>query len=373
MRTGPRTSARVLAFLFVVGAVALAATPTFAATDKADERNNQIVLSGTVIVRSTDAIDRVLIFNGDVRVNGRVRDWVFAFNGDVVVNGHVNGDVTSLNGRVVVTESGSVGGDVISSDPPLIANRGSVGGNVDRARDRFALGRLGAIGRIVLWVAATLSTFLLGGALLLVTPRGADAVARAGRNAVGPAIGLGFAVAIGLPVVGVLLSITIIGLPLGLATLFALGLVYGLGYVAGCYFLGRVILKEPKNRLLAFLVGWAILRVVAIVPVLGVLSMIAATVYGLGCLTVAVFRARRGRTPTGDQPTRDQPTGDQPTGTIETNRSRADRLEPARRPRARDRVVLRVFGPPTRGSAERFRYPDAHADCTGEPSALCAM
>jgi hypothetical protein len=141
----------------------------------------------------------------------------------------------------------------------------------------------------------TVSTFLLGGALLLVSPRGADAVARAGRTSVGPAIGLGFAIAIGVPVVGVLLSISIVALPLGLATLFALALMYGIGYVAGCYFLGRLILKEPKNRLLAFLVGWGILRVVNIIPVLGGLISAAAVVYGLGCITVAVFRARRAR------------------------------------------------------------------------------
>jgi hypothetical protein len=170
-----------------------------------------------------------------------------------------------------------------------------VAGDVDRARDRFALGDLGAVGLIVLWIAVTVSTFLLGGALLLVTPRGADAVARAGRTSVGPAIGLGFAVAIGVPVVGVLLSISIVALPLGLATLFALAFMYSVGYVAGCYFLGRLILKEPKNRLLAFLVGWGILRVVNIVPVLGGLISAAAVVYGLGCITVAMFRARRGR------------------------------------------------------------------------------
>jgi hypothetical protein len=195
----------------------------------------------------------------------------------------------------VVTASGSVAGDVVSSDRPAIAKRSSVQGDVDRARRRFALGRLGAIGRIVLWIAATVSSFLLGGALLLVAPRAADATARAGRTAIGPAIGLGFAVAIGVPVVGVLLSVTIIGLPLRLATLFALALLYGVGYVVGCYFLGRLIGKEPRNRLLAFLIGWGILRVAAIVPVLGGLGLAAATVYGLGCLTVAVFRARGAR------------------------------------------------------------------------------
>lgn len=305
-----RILARVVAFVFALAMVALSVTPAFAASTHED-RNSEIVITGTVDVRSGNAVDRVLIFDGDVRVQGVVKDWVFAFNGDVVVDGRVGGDVTALNGRVVVTSTGSVGGDVVSSDPPAISQRSSVHGDVDRARRRFALGRLGAIGRVVLWIAATVSSFLLGGALLLVAPRGADAVARAGRNAIGSAIGLGFAVAIGVPVVGVLLSVSLVGLPLGLATLFALALMYGLGYVSGCYFLGRLILKEPRNRLLAFLVGWGILRVVGIVPVLGGLALAAATVYGLGCLTVAVFRARRGRA-FDERPTDAQPVGDQP-------------------------------------------------------------
>jgi hypothetical protein len=301
-----RTLARVGAFLFVAGLVALGASPAFAANVRTD-RDDQVVITGSVDVRSAESVDRVLIFDGDVRVNGVVKDWVFAFDGDVLVDGRVNGDVTALNGRVVVTSTGSVGGDVVSGDPPLISQRTSVAGDVDRARRRFALGRLGAIGRVVLWIVATVSSFLLGGALLLISPRGADAVARAGRKAVGPAIGLGFAIAIGVPVAGALLSISIVALPLGLATLFALALIYGIGYVAGAYFLGRLILKEPKNRLLAFLVGWGILRVVAIVPVLGGLVAAAAIVYGLGCLTVAVFRARRGLA------TDEQPVG---TGTV---------------------------------------------------------
>jgi hypothetical protein len=50
---------------------------------------------------------------------------------------------------------------------------------------------------------------------------------------------------------------------------------------------------------------------VGIVPVLGGLALAAATVYGLGCLTVAVFRARRGRV-SDERPTDAQPVGNQP-------------------------------------------------------------
>jgi hypothetical protein len=43
---------------------------------------------------------------------------------------------------------------------------------------------------------------------------------------------------------------------------------------------------------LAFLVGWGILRVLALIPVLGGLVGFAAVVFGLGALAVVIWRAR---------------------------------------------------------------------------------
>jgi hypothetical protein len=74
--------------------------------------------------------------------------------------------------------------------------------------------------------------------------------------------------------------------------LLALGFLYTLGYVVSAYFLGRLILRPPRNRLLAYLVGWGILSVAAVIPVVNVIALIAATVYGLGMVVVAIFRAR---------------------------------------------------------------------------------
>jgi hypothetical protein len=42
----------------------------------------------------------------------------------------------------------------------------------------------------------------------------------------------------------------------------------------------------------AFLAGWAILRVAALIPILGGLVWFAAVVVGLGALAVAIWRAR---------------------------------------------------------------------------------
>jgi hypothetical protein len=79
---------------------------------------------------------------------------------------------------------------------------------------------------------------------------------------------------------------------LGLGVLAALGLIYALGYGASAWIVGRRILREPTAWIVAFLVGWGILRLVALVPILGGLVWFAAVVFGLGALVVATWRAR---------------------------------------------------------------------------------
>jgi hypothetical protein len=262
-------------------------------TTDAHDTDAVVVITGDVRVGPNDRVDHVILVNGDARISGVAEGGVFVINGNVVVDGRVRGDVTALNGRVTVTADGSVGGDVVSTDPPRIADGARIEGDIARARDRFALGRLGAIGRIVLWITATVSSFVLGAVLLLLAPRGMDSVVAAGRSAIGPVIGLGFAVVSGVPIAGVLLTVTVLGLPLGVAVLLALALLYGIGYAAGALVVGRVMVRPPRSRWLAFLAGWGLLRVLAIVPVLGVLVLFATVVYGLGAAVVALHRSQR--------------------------------------------------------------------------------
>jgi hypothetical protein len=74
--------------------------------------------------------------------------------------------------------------------------------------------------------------------------------------------------------------------------LAALGLIYALGYAATAWVLGRSILRRPTAWVVAFLLGWAILRAVALIPILGGLVWFAAVVFGLGALLVAIWRGR---------------------------------------------------------------------------------
>ena len=139
----------------------------------------------------------------------------------------------------------------------------------------------------------TISTLVLGLLLLALAPRAMAAALTVARTEVGPAIAWGVAVAIGLPVVSVLVMFSVVGIPLGLLGLLSLALIFTLGYVVGALAVGRLMVKEPASRYWAFLAGLLVLRLVGLVPVVGGLVTFVAFVYGLGALAIAAWRAAR--------------------------------------------------------------------------------
>ena len=122
--------------------------------------------------------------------------------------------------------------------------------------------------------------------------RGANRIEEARRTGIVPSIAWGLALFFGLPILAIVALVSLVGIPLGLGVLAGLGLIYALGYRASAWVLGRAILRGPTAWIVVFLVGWAILRVAALIPILGGLVWFAAVVFGLGVLVVAVWRAR---------------------------------------------------------------------------------
>jgi hypothetical protein len=104
-------------------------------------------------------------------------------------------------------------------------------------------------------------------------------------------VGWGVLVFFLFPIVAVLLLVTVVGLPLGIFMLLALALLYTVGYVAGAHAIGRLVVKPPTSRFLAFLAGWGILRVLGLIPIVGGLVWTLASIFGFGVLWVASRRA----------------------------------------------------------------------------------
>lgn len=289
MRPVTRLCMFVLAGILALVAVAPAAG---AQVEVDDEPDNLVVITGRAEVREGETVDNVFIVDGPVIIDGTVRDAVVALSGDVLVRGTAREDVVAVDGRVFIGDSGRVQGDVVSPRRPVVEGDGRLDGSWERWNPRSWSGAVGVAGWLAVWLAFTVSTLILGLLLGLLAPRGAAAVDDATRAGFGPVVLWGIIVGIGLPIVAALAMVTLVGLPLGLALLLALGLIYGIGYVAGAWVLGRRV-AGGASPILAFLAGWGILRVIALVPFLGGLAWLAATVVGLGALVVAGRRARR--------------------------------------------------------------------------------
>jgi hypothetical protein len=251
-----------------------------------------VVLTGGAEVGSGETVNDVVVFDGPVRIEGTVAGSVTAFNGDVVNSGTVREDIISFNGQATVSDGGSVGGDVTSRLAPAIAPGATVGGTVQQLNFRSIDAGFGFAAGFAFWLAISVSTLLLGLLFVLLFPRAADAVYEAGRQRLGASIGWGLVSFFAIPIVAILLFVTLVGIPLGIGLLLLMMPLYSLGYTMGGWYLGRRILSGHA-RAVAVLLGILILRVLALIPILGGLVGFIATILGLGMLAVAATAGGR--------------------------------------------------------------------------------
>ena len=262
------------------------------ASAQEQRRDDLVVLTGRVEVAEADSVDTLVIFDGPTTIDGTVRETVVSFNGPVEISGTVEEDVVSFNGTVTVRSGGVIGGDLVTRTEPVVEDGATVRGDTRRAADLFR-DPFPFVGRLLSWLAVSVSLLILGLLLLLLTPKGAEAVAEAWRSATGPSVGWGLIFLVGLPIVAVLALVTLLGIPFGVGLLLGLGLIYAVGYAAGAWVVGRLVIRGPGRRVVAFLAGLAIVRVLALVPILAGIVGLVAVVLGLGAVVVAAWRAGR--------------------------------------------------------------------------------
>lgn len=264
----------------------LSAGPAFAA----DEPDDRIVLSGPVLIDRDETAQDVVVLDGDVVVRGnrarrhhrrrwrrddprqrprrRRDDLVTAMLGR---RARIGGDLVYFDDKPVVSDGAKVSGETNKFD----------GGEIAGVGGAFALG---------FWLAVSLSLLVLGLLLLLLAPRAGDAIARTRKARWGASIGVGLLAIIVLPILAVVACISILGLPFGIGLLLALAPLYAIAYATAAFAIGRLILKN--SRIPAFIVGLLILRLLALIPIVGGLFGLLAVIFGLGLLFVTLFRAR---------------------------------------------------------------------------------
>jgi hypothetical protein len=278
----------------IVGLLILAllavATPAWAQDAQGPEAF--VVLSGRADVPEGQTVGDLVVFHGSATVDGTVDGSLTAFDAPVTISGRVNGDVVVFNGRVVLRSGAVVTGDVVSQNAPVVASGATIGGETRRVQTNLNWEGFGWVGRLAWWLAVSVSTLVVGLVLVWLAGRGAGWILEAGRTQVGPAIGWGLLVFFGLPILAIGALVTLVGIPLGLGLLAALGLIYAwaTGPAPGSWVARCCGPRAPgwwRFWLAGRSCGWW-----PWFPILGGLVWFAAVVFGLGALVVAIWRGR---------------------------------------------------------------------------------
>jgi hypothetical protein len=288
MSTPQAVRAAIAALLSALLAVLLAVGSASAATD-------HVVITGGAVVPAGQTAGDIVVVDGTVRIDGRATGDVVSVSGPVRVTGHVDGDLIAVSDRASLGPAGRVGGDLRYGDErPVLAPGSSVEGEISNEDWADAANGWGWVSALWWWLAVSVSTLIVGALLVWLAPGALYAAERAVREHLGATVGWGVAIAIGAPLLAILALVTLVGIPFGVALLLAAIPVLLLAYATTAWIVGRRVLRNrSRSPWAAVLVGWGILRVLALIPVLGALVGLAATVVGLGALAVAMWRARR--------------------------------------------------------------------------------
>ena len=265
----------------------------------ASAATDHVVITGGAVVPAGQTAGDVVVLDGTVRIAGHATGDVVSVSGPVRVTGRVDGDLIAVSDRAFLGSTARVGGDLLYGDErPVLVRGASVGGEVSNEDWADAANGWGWVSLIGWWLAVSVSTLIVGVLLVLLAPAALYAAERAVRDRLGATVAWGVGIAIGVPALAVLALVTLVGIPFGVALLLAAIPVLVVAYVTSAWIVGRRVLSNRSTSpWAALLAGWGILRLLALIPVVGALVGLAATVVGLGALAVALWRAGRPTAP----------------------------------------------------------------------------
>jgi cytoskeletal protein CcmA (bactofilin family) len=274
-----------------VAALLVGAGSAAAATEHGTDH---VVIAGGVVVPAGQTAHDVIVVDGTVRIAGRATGDVISLSGPVRVTGRIDGDLIAVSDRATLGPAARVGGDLLYGDErPAVAPGATVRGEIINEDWEGIFTGWGWVSAVAWWLAVSVSTLMVGALLMWLAPGALHAAERAVRERTGATIGWGVGIAIGAPVLAILAVVTLVGIPFGVALLMAAIPLLAVAYATCAWIVGRrVLATRSGSPWAALFAGWGILRVLALLPVLGALVGLAATVLGLGALAVALWRAR---------------------------------------------------------------------------------
>ncbi|WP_373524760.1 hypothetical protein [Nostoc sp.] len=282
-----------LTLAFVATICLIFAGNALAQTDINIDNTNLIRFGGNVTVPENQIVENALAFGGNVTVspNARVLDTAIAFGGDVILKkgARVDGDTYSFGGKIVQEPGAIIGGEKAT-----FSDRHGMMYGSDRGRSSFfAHYFFSAIFRI----SAAIAAAILGLIILHTSPQFLPNLATKLRQHPSLTALWGIGAIVAIIFVSVFLAITLIGIPL-IPLLILTAIVTSLvGSLGVALFVGQRLISNGNRSLQQqFLVGLAILTVLALIPFFGGLVVFLVNLFGLGVILLWRFGREKPQT-----------------------------------------------------------------------------
>ncbi len=248
------------------------------------------IAANNVLITSESDIHRDLTGGASVAtLDGRIGRDMLIGTETLVLNGAVGRDVTGSMQQATFGDKAIVGGNfTYSNDKELsIPSNVLTAGKVTyeyKADDNSSFNSITAS----IWAIVVFAVFTL--VITLVMPKFVHEAAMVPGRTVLVAFLAGIATFILLPIVAIIAMSTVVGVLVGVVLLVAWLLLLILSGVFSAYYVGTLVLKHrAKNALLVTLVGAAIVSAATMIPVVGVIVVIASACVGIG-MQILQFR-----------------------------------------------------------------------------------
>lgn len=267
---------------------------------------NNLTINGTVTrnvltfnqvfnLDTSGSIGRSLtMFGQTVTLDGKIGRDFLAFFQQASISGAIEGSMRGKGESLNINSGAMIGGKASfeGDKPAAVSSDAKLASPMEFKKLEHHSGRERGVGYYIWRLIWTAAFMLLGLVLYGLFPRFAVDTVEAGEQ-YGASFGLGVLVTFGLPIAAIIACFTIVGLLLGISTLFLYVFVLlcaeiVVGTIVGQWILGRTTEFWPLTGRMAL--GVLLVRIVTSIPFIGFWAKLAVVLWGMGAISLAVYR-----------------------------------------------------------------------------------
>jgi hypothetical protein len=233
-------------------------------------------------------------FSKSLTLDGKVDRDLLAFCAEASIGGAIGGEMRAKGDSLSITSGASIGGKASfeGNKPADVSAEAKLASPLEFKQIEHKSQMEHGLGSYI-WKIIWASAYLLFGLVLMsIMPRfSKEAVANV-DNA-GASIGLGVLVTFAVPIAAFIACVTVVGLLVGMSAfaLWCASLQFGqiiVGAAVGQWIMGRT--KETWPLIGRMAIGVLLLRIAMAIPYLGFWLKVGAVVWGVGAISLALYR-----------------------------------------------------------------------------------